>query len=93
MPPLPMPPLPISPPTRCLADAGCGTADVRHVPRFRVPRADRRCGCGRLAVCGLCWGVSMPPLPIVLYYRVASRRRSTNLVTCSSVPFDAIEFV
>ena len=29
----------------------------------------------------------------LLYCRVASRRRSTNLVTCSSVPFDAIEFV
>jgi hypothetical protein len=29
----------------------------------------------------------------VLYCRVASRRRSTNLVTCSSEPFDAIEFV
>jgi hypothetical protein len=29
----------------------------------------------------------MPPLPIP-YCRVASHRRSTNHVTCSSVPFD-----
>ena len=79
-----MPPLPIC---RCLADAGCGQADVRHEPRSRVPRADRRCGCGRLGVCELCWEVSMPPLPIP-YCRVASHRRSTNHVTCSSVPFD-----